>query len=51
MRLYEGTVAKFRDDVINNQIADIISNNYFDYYGKNVSPSEKNSWNTSLMRA
>lgn len=48
MRLYEGTVTQFREDVIQNKIADIISNNYFDYYSKNVSPSEKNSWNISL---
>ena len=48
MRLYEGTIAEFMDEVIQNRIADTISQHYFDYYGRNVSPSEKNSWNISL---
>lgn len=48
MRLYEGTIAQFREDVIHNKISDLLSNNFFSYYGKNVSPSEKNSWNVSL---
>lgn len=48
MRLYEGTIDRFRKDVIQNQIADIISNNYFIHYGRSVAPSEKNSWNNSL---
>lgn len=48
MRLYEGTTAQFREDVIQNKVADIVSNNYYSYYGKNVSPSERNSWNVSL---
>jgi len=48
MRLYEGTITQFREDVIQNKIADIISNKYLSYYGKNVGPSEKSSWNISL---
>ncbi len=48
MRLYEGTIESFRDDIIQNRIADIISKNYFDYYGKRVNISEFNSWNISL---
>ncbi len=48
MRLYEGTIAQFREDVIQNKIVNVISNSYFNYYGRNVSPSEKNSWNNSL---
>jgi len=48
MRLYEGTVAQFSEDVIQNKISDVIAKNYHDHYGRNVSPSEKNSWNNSL---
>ncbi|GAI93257.1 unnamed protein product [marine sediment metagenome] len=44
MRLYESTIIQFREDVIQNKIADIISNKYLSYYGKNVGSSEKNSW-------
>lgn len=48
MRLYEGTIAQFRSDVIQNILADLISKNFEDYYGRKVSPSEKNSWSISL---
>lgn len=48
MRLYEGTVQNFKNDVTNNRIADILSTNYYDYYGHPVSSSEKNSWTNSL---
>ncbi len=48
MRLYEGTVAEFRDDVINNRIADLVSSSYQRYYGRGVGSSEYNSWNVSL---
>ncbi|RKX37322.1 MAG: peptidase S24 [Thermotogae bacterium] len=48
MRLYEGTLQEFRDDVISNRIADILAGKFREYYKKNVSRSEKNSWNNSL---
>ena len=48
MRLYQGSLNQFKDDVIKNKIADLISSKYFSYYGRNVSPSERNSWNISL---
>ena len=48
MRLYEESIENFKGDVIQNKIADILSTNYFNYYGRNVNPSEKNSWNNSL---
>jgi len=48
MRLYEGTVEQFSDEVIQNQIADTISHNYQEHYGKRANPSEVRSWNISL---
>jgi hypothetical protein len=48
MRLYEGTISQFNNDVLQNRIAEIVANNYLSYYGKRVTPSEKNSWHISL---
>lgn len=48
MRLYEGTLQEFRHDVISNKITDILAEKFREYYKKNVSQSEKNSWNNSL---
>ena len=48
MRLYEGTVQQFKEDILENNIADIISNKYKEYYKRRVNPSEFNSWNISL---
>jgi len=48
MRLYQGSLNQFKDDVIKNKIADLISSNYFSYYGRSVGSSERNSWNISL---
>ncbi len=58
MRLYESTIIQFREDVIQNKIADIISNKYLSYPGKNVGPSEKtpgklenrDRYNSSIIR-
>jgi len=41
MRFYEGTIIQFREDVIQNKIADIISNKYLSYFGKNVGLRKK----------
>jgi uncharacterized protein len=48
MRLYEGTLSQFKEQVIQSKIADTLSSNYHNQYGKSVSPSEKKSWNNSL---
>ncbi len=48
MRLYEGTISQFKEDVIQNRIADILARNYSKHYGRRVNSSEKNSWNNSL---
>src|SRR3989344_5897996 len=48
MRLYEGSISEFREQVIANKIADTLANAYTKYYGKNIAPSEKNSWSNSL---
>lgn len=48
MRLYEGAVGQFMEDVTHNRIVGIISDNYESHYSKKVNPSEANSWNNSL---
>lgn len=48
MRLYEGSIEQFRDDVAHNRIADILTGRYYDLCGMRASPSEVNSWRTSL---
>ncbi len=48
MRLYEGTVQQFKDEVLKNNIADLISDKYKEYYKRKVNSSEFNSWNVSL---
>lgn len=48
MRLYEGTVSEFSEDVVHNRIGDVLAERYMGQYGKSVSPSEKRSWDNSL---
>lgn len=48
MRLYEGTVQQFKEDILENNIADLISEKYKEYYKRKVNSSEFNSWNVSL---
>ena len=48
MRLYEGTVQEFKKEVLNNNIADLISDKFSEYYHRKVNSSEFNSWNVSL---
>ncbi len=48
MRLYEGTVAQFKKDVMENKIADLILEKYQGQYGRNSAPSEFNAWTNSL---
>lgn len=48
MRLYESTIERFREDVIENKIADVISKRFEEYYGTKPNTSEVNSWNISL---
>ncbi len=48
MKLYENVVKNFKQDVIQNKVADKISNRYQDYYKKKASPSEVKSWINSL---
>lgn len=49
MRLYEGSVREFNQDVIHNRIADIIQECYKLYYHKSPSNSECRSWQQSLV--
>src|SRR3989338_45576 len=49
MRLYEGTVQEFKNDVLANRIADILKTNYIAQTGKkSINPSEYHSWENSL---
>jgi uncharacterized protein len=48
MRLYEGTVQQFKEDILENNIADLIADKYKEYYKRKVNSSEFNSWNVSL---
>jgi len=48
MRLYEGSVGNFKDDVITNRVSDKLAANFESHYKRKVSPSEYNSWNNSL---
>jgi DUF2075 family protein len=48
MRLYEGTVNKFSEDVIHNRVADILKDNFLSYYKRSPSDSEYRSWQQSL---
>lgn len=48
MRLYEGAVNKFSEDVIHNRIADILKDSFLSYYKRTPSDSEYRSWQQSL---
>lgn len=48
MRLYEGSIEQFKQDVITNKIADQMAGNFKNYYRRTCNPSEKNSWINSL---
>lgn len=48
MKLYESVVKQFRDDVVQNKIADKISNQYQEYYKRKANKSEVRSWINSL---
>lgn len=48
MRLYEGSIKEFSNDVIHNRIADILRDNFCAYYKRPPSESEFRSWQQSL---
>lgn len=48
MRLYEGSITQFSDDVIQNKIADIVERNYKLHYYRSPSESEIRAWSNSL---
>jgi DUF2075 family protein len=47
MRLYEGTVAKFNDDVIRSVLADKLAEKYRNYYQRAVGKPEYRAWQQS----
>jgi len=48
MRLYEGSIREFNQDITHNRIADIVQDCYRLYYHKSPSNSEYRSWQQSL---
>lgn len=48
MRLYEGSIKEFRENVLNNEIADILKDNYQKKLNLKVNEAEYRSWETSL---
>ena len=46
MILYEDTIERFNEDVMQNRIADRASDRYRTYYKKNPAGSEYRSWAT-----
>lgn len=48
VRLYEEIIENFKEDVMNNRIADKVSHQYEEYYKRKANPSEINSWINSL---
>jgi hypothetical protein len=48
MRLYEGSVGNFREDVILSRLADKLSDAYREYYHRGVSPGEAGAWQQSF---
>lgn len=48
MRLYEGSVGQFREDVVLSRLADKLSNSYKDYYHRGPSQSEVGAWQQSF---
>src|SRR4051812_36077899 len=48
MRLYEGSVSEFRDDVVHNAIADKLAQSFRDYYRRPATKSEIGSWQQSF---
>jgi len=50
MRLYEGSLLEFKDDVVNNRISDKINDKFMEYYYRRPSDSEYRSWDNSLPK-
>ena len=48
MKLYENVVKQFKEDVVQNKIADKILNKYQEYYKRKANQSEVRSWINSL---
>src|SRR3989338_3485482 len=48
MKLYENVVKQFKEDVVQNKIADKISNQYQEYYKRKANKSEVRAWINSL---
>ena len=50
MRLYEGTIQQFKEDVINNRIADLLKSKFEEYYRRSANPREFRAWDISLSK-
>ena len=50
MRLYEGTIVEFKEDVLQNRIADKIAEKFEEYFKRKSPESEIRAWNNSLPK-
>jgi len=50
MRLYEGTITEFKEEVLYNRIADTLAKRFEECYKRKVNKSEFRSWDESLRR-
>lgn len=50
MRLYEGNVLEFKEDVLHNRIADKVAKKFEEYFQRKAPDSEWRAWNNSLPR-
>jgi uncharacterized protein len=48
MRLYEGDISNFKQDVLSNTIADKIANKFEEIYKRKAPKSEYRAWNSSM---
>ncbi|MFC1678690.1 DNA/RNA helicase domain-containing protein [Elusimicrobiota bacterium] len=48
MRLFEGTISEFSENVRRNVLADRLASRFFDYYRREVGQGEHRSWQQSL---
>tara|TARA_B100000959_G_C14993875_1_gene629237 strand:+ start:2981 stop:5401 length:2421 start_codon:yes stop_codon:yes gene_type:complete len=49
MLIYKGTTNQFKEDVLNNQLADLLASVFKEHYGRDVLPNEYQSWSNSCQ--
>lgn len=49
MLIYKGTTNQFKEDVLNNRLADLLASVFKEHYGRNALPNEYRSWSNSCQ--